>query len=792
MQNSTELIASPSTLAGHYSGVLPRKEMTVQDLWGILSRRRRVIVSVLSLALLIAALLYATATRMYKASAQVEVQKETADTLSLDSKAGTESATDSLELSTNLQTEAQILQSESLALNVINSLKIENTPDFQPKFSLIGWALGLFSPGGVSDPMGVSLADAPGRRGHALKIFEKNLKVKPIAGTRLIGIDYFSSDPRTAAAVVNSLITNLNDYNFESQHAPTQQAATWLTKQLFDLRKHSEDLQAKVVEMQRDSGVFTLGQTDSQGREQVYTPVLDRLQQATSHLAEAQSARIMKGALYEVVKNGDPELISGLAGNGTLSGASSGVSGSLSLLQGLRSQESQAQAQMNELSAKFGPGYSKLGEIQASLSSIHKAILDEAGRIAARVKNDYAVSQQIEDNDRAVFLQEKNQAESLNSKAIEYEIARQEAVQSRNLYENLLQRLKEADLVAGLHSSNITVVDPARAPSRPAKPNILIYAAAGIVGGFLLAICTAVFRDATDSRIQDFSEVEVLGNATPIGFLPHHAAQAGWKRLPSSRKQTSSLNASSSSDSLSEAVGAKFTVAAAEPHAAYTEALRALRTSLMRSGRGAPPPQVILITSSIPGEGKSMLSLNLAIVYAQSRKKVLLVDGDLRTPVLHQHLGLSSTKGLSSLLMPRDSDTDPLQPVRLSLEGAISLDVIPAGSVTTYPAELLDSDEMEEMIGIWRNQYDYIFIDGAPLLPVTDSALLSRYADFTLVVARQNMTDRRSLERTTQILRSQGLRNTGIVLNGVKAGGGAQHRYYGYKHTGYYGRESHA
>jgi hypothetical protein len=253
-------------------------------------------------------------------------------------------------------------------------------------------------------------------------------------------------------------------------------------------------LQAKVIDLQRDSGVFSFGQTDAQGHEQVFTPALDRLQQATSQLEQAQSARIMKGALYQVVKDGDPELISGLAGNGMLTGASAGVTGSLTLLQNLRSEEAQTQATLNQLSAKFGPGYPKLAELQSNLESTQKSIRAEAARVAARVKNDYAVAQQIEDKDRAVFLQEKSQAEGLNDKAVEYELARQEATQSRILYENLVSRMKEADLVAGMRSSNITLVDAARISAKPAKPNILIYAAASIAGVFLeyAARCSAM------------------------------------------------------------------------------------------------------------------------------------------------------------------------------------------------------------------------------------------------------------------------------------------------------------
>ena len=321
----------------------------------------------------------------------------------------------------------------------------------------------------------------------------------------MIEISYLNPDPKVAAQVVNSLVQGLMEYNFETRHNATQAVSGWLSSQLADLRKQSEDLQAKVVGLQHDSGVFSLGQVDNQGREQVYTPILDRLQQSTAQVAQAQSARIMKGALYEAVKSGDAELISGLTGNGMMAGASPGVANAMNLIQNLRQQEAAAQAQVDTMSAKFGPGYPKLAEANASLAGIQKSIKEESARIATRAKNDFKIAESVETNARAEFNDEKQQADSLNSKAIEYEMTRQEAQQSRTLYQNLLGKLKEADVLAGLRSSNITLVDPARPTSRPAKPNVLLFLAASLMGGLLIGVCGALVRDSTDTKIQDLA-----------------------------------------------------------------------------------------------------------------------------------------------------------------------------------------------------------------------------------------------------------------------------------------------
>jgi polysaccharide biosynthesis transport protein len=782
MPFKNDLMLNPGIISATPAPVAARHEMTIQDLWKVLSRRQWIVLGSLLFCIAAGGIMFATATRFYKGTAQIQVQKETADALSMDNMLGPESQSDAVDSNITLQTQAQILQSDSLALQVVRELNLEKSPDFRSTFNPIGWVMGLFAPAGIPDPKNVPLEEAPGRRAQVVKIFESRLKVTPVSGTRLITVEYLSTDPRTAAAVVNQLVQDLSDYNFQIRHNATREASGWLAKQLDDLRKQSEDLQAKVVALQRDAGVFSTGQADAQGRDQAFTPALDRLQQATTQLEQAQSARIMKGALYQVVKDGDPELISGLAGNGMLSGASSSVAGSLTLLQSLRGEEAQTQAKLNELSAKFGPGYPKLAELQSSLESTQKSIHAEANRIAGRVRNDYQIAEQIEDKDRAVYLDEKNQAESLNDKAVGYQVARQEATQSRTLYENLVGRMKEADLVAGLRSSNITLVDPARVPARPAKPNVLIYAAGSIVGGLFLGVCGALFRDSTDNRIQELGEVEMLFAEAPIGLLPYHKTRKALKRGVEVSGSLLSPSTLRSPDSM---------VAASEPRAPYTEALRVLCTTLMQGGKGAGGPKVILVTSSVPGEGKSMLSANLAAVYVQRRKKVLLVDGDLRTPVLHRRLNLDSSQGLSSLLTS-DNVHDVTQLPVVPLEELPGLHVMPAGPLPDYPAELLASDEMAEAVRVWRQEYDYVIIDGAPILPVTDSALLSRYADFTVVVARHNVTDRRSLERTCQVLRSQGVRQMGLLLNGVKVSSGDHYRYYGYKQLSYTGKDLYA
>jgi len=222
-----------------------------------------------------------------------------------------------------------------------------------------------------------------------------------------------------------------------------------------------------------------------------------------------------------------------------------------------------------------------------------------------------------------------------------------------------------------------------------------------------------------------------------------------------------------------------------EPRSAYVEALRALRTSLLLS-RTRKPPKVVLITSSIPGEGKSMLGANFATILADQNKKVLLVDADLRHPSLQAAINTENRPGLSYLLAWKVVEETRIDFVKAALSvilpvsGVSQLFVVQAGRTPENPAELLASDLMCQAINIWRSHFDCIVIDGSPVLPVTDSVILSGMADFTLLIARYKVVEQQALLRAYGILQSQaGHNNVGIVLNAMQNMAGAYYPAYG-------------
>lgn len=743
---------------------VPEKDPTLRDLLRIFDRRRRPVIGTAVAIFLLAVLACIFMTRRYTASSVIQIQKSSSDSLGLDSLMGSASggASDALSVNIDLQTQADILQSETLALKVIKDLNLEQNDDFKPHFNPIGWVLGLLSPRGAADPPNAALENSPARRRRVLSVFQTNLKVKVTAGTRLLEVDFTNRNPKVAADVVNHLVQALIDYTFQTKFNATNEVSQWLESQLGDLRKQSEDLQAKVVALQQGGGIFGVGGTDPQGKPVIYSPILDRLQQSTAQLSQAEMNRILKGSIYETVRTGNAELISQLSGTSMGSASSPGVTNSLTLIQNLRTQEATLKSQIEQDASQFGYAYPKLIQERAALKGVEESEHEEIARIAERAKNDYEIALKAAEGARATYEKDRSAAEKLNNKSIEYAIVSKEADQSQDLYQDLLKRLKEAGILEGLHSSNITVVDRASPPSKPSKPTVPLYLALGAGAGLFFGACAALLVEAVDNKIQGTEEIEAL-RLPLLGIVPQIQLDKGRYLQP---------------------------IMLDSGYSAFSEAIRGLRSTLLIS-RSRRAPQVLLITSASPGEGKSTLALNLAASLAQFDKRVLLVEADMRRPVLMQRLGLQGKGGLSVLLADSHADID-----YKTLAQYPNLYILPAGPTPPYPAELLGSQSMQTRIDAWRKDFDFIVIDSPPVLPVSDSQLLEGLADATVLVARTGFTPRVALERAYNLLRMHAkdteTPGIGVVLNYISLHSAAYYGYYGYyggKKYGYQNEE---
>ncbi len=743
-------------------------EMSLGALATALKRRGAIFLYVLIGFVAIVTLYCLVATRRYQATGQIQIQKDSAGAFGLESSVmgdAADSASDALDYNITLQTEANILNSDSLALRVIQDLHLETTKDFYlPSKAGNGSTIPswLFFWKKPVEPLSVPLEHAPNRRYVVLKIFASHLKVEPVTGTRLIDVSYASPDPQLAADVVNHLIGALMDYTFQARFTATAQASSWLTAQLDDLRKQTEGLQAKAITLQRDTGMF--------GDDESHNVVLTRLESLNEALAAAESNRLMKEAVYRVANSGDPELISGLSGNSGI-GAVASMANSLGLIQSLRAQEATAKAELDENRIRYGAEYPRVAELQAQLNGIEKSIQDEVHRIGERARTDYEIAARAETSARGAFEQQKKVVNDLNDKAIAYGLAKQEADGSREVYEGLLAKLKQAGVLEGLRSTNITVVNPARVPppNRPKSPNVLLYYAMAIAAGVVVGAGAALVRDLTDTRVRSLEELEQLTGAPLLGLIPEIERRKGSSRNQRAREFIPANFPNT---------GHKLRIATLSYlDSPFAESLRSLRTSLMLS-RSSNAPQVLLVTSSNAGEGKSTVSLNLATVLAQQGVRVLLVDADLRRPVLHERMSIDVQEGLSAAL-----SNDAIDPEPSSVEHIPNLYVLCGGPVPPFPAELLGSHRMRTLLMRWRSEYDFVVMDGPPALPVTDAIVLEQLCDAVLLVARHGMTQKKVIHRSYRTLTRQLPKHVvlGTVLNAVPSRSSDFYEYYGYR-----------
>jgi capsular exopolysaccharide synthesis family protein len=723
----------------------------------IFDRRRHIVVGTTIFFFLLAVCVCVVSTRTYQATGVIQLEKSTADSLNLDSLMGAAGggAGDSMSANIDLQTKADILKSDTLALKVINELDLEKNKDFKGSFSPIGWVLGLVAVKGPPDPVGRPLSETPGRRARALGVFSSQLKVKVNPGTRLITVQYTNRDPKVAAAVVNSLVQALIDFGFQTKYAATNQVSEWLEGQLGDLRKQSEDLESRVVGMQKQTGLFGVGGTDLQGKPVVFSPALDRLQASTTQLTQAQLNRLLKASVYQVAKTGSPELISQLAGTSMSGSGSQGVVNSLSLIETLRAQEASTQAQVAQDSAVYGSAYPKLVQEKASLKRIQQSLQEEIARMAARAKTDYEVADKTEAGARKAYDADRAAADALNDRTIEYTLVAKEADQSQALYQDLLRKLKEAGILEGLRSSNLTIVDPGSPPSRPSSPNIRLDLMLGLCLGLLFGAGGAILVDAIDNKVLGVEEIEAMGMPL-IGLVTQESGQLYHGSVMLSKGYSS-----------------------------FSEGIRVIRSAILMS-RSGEPPKVMLVTSASQGEGKSTLAINIAASLAQFEKKVLLLEMDLRRPVLRNRLNLRKAGGMSLLLANTEPETD--------IEGVPdvpNLYCIPAGPKPPYPTELLGTARMQSLLNQWRSEFDYIVMDCPPCLPVSDVQVLEPLADATILIARSGLTPRVGLKRAYALLlpfvKDPERPNMGVVLNGVSVHSASYYGYYGYYGNKKYG-----
>jgi len=675
---------------------------------------------------------------VYSASAKIEIDREDTSILPFQ---GADSYDFMMDLDNYIETQSRILTSETLAFQTIQTIRnmsLSANPDF-------------FSAGSSDALAAVSLKNQ--KLPPEVGAFLGSLTVRRIPNTRLMEVGFESTDPQMAARTLNAHLENFIEQNYNSRHLESKKASGWLEEELDTLSvkvRRSEDAR---IEYERNNQIWTVD--DKSDRGNVTT---QRLVDLNKELTDAQSDSLKRQALYEFAKAGDLDAVPQLRDN--------------AVLQDMQRKSADLSVAYTDAVNQYGPNFPKVQRLQAQKKDLEEQMMRERKGIIAQLESEYREAKQHEDLLSRALDEQKAEVNAMSEKMIQYNVLKREAEANKTLYDSLQTKLKEAQISSSLKSSNIRIIDPAMVPSTPSRPakarNIALAFLVGLVGGIGLAL----LREYLDNTVKTPDDIETLSRLPSLAVVPAFFGEGS-----TSPKRSGLFKNGASSNGHEKRIEL---VAQHLPKSQMSEAFRALRTALLLS-RPDHPPQVILVTSALPREGKTTAAANLAVTLAQLGDKTVLVDADLRKPGIGRLLNLGTGKyaGLSSYL----AGVSTLDLVTVPHPSIPNLAAIPTGPLPPNPADLLSSHKLTEAIAELRKKFKFVVIDSPPIMAATDAVILSVQADGVLLVVRSGETPKEAFTRTRDLLVSVNCHLLGVVLNAVDSS--APDYYYSYRYYPY-------
>lgn len=691
-----------SQIESPFSGVGEGRQPSIITAYLRVLLRNRTLIAICGLSGLIAALLISLSMRAeYEATARIDVELESTNPLMAN-----QSALESSQISTKLETQLSILQSDAVAKTVIDQLRLGANCHFSKVL--------------CSSPVLPFRELTPETRANLLRLYHKGLHAELVPKTQLLEVRFRSTDSRLAADIVNAISDADIHQNFQQRLDGVERASTWLKGQLEDVKKQAETAQEKFVAYEQKVGIVSVDGS--------HNVALNRVDELNRQLSTIQAERIVKEGQYRVAVSGNPELIAAVVPE--------------SVIHTLRKQQADLNMQYAELSAKYDDQYPKIVQLRSESKDLQGAIDQEIRNIRERIQQEYMASKSSEQMLEGALEKQKMDALRVDASAVQYALLQRDVQTSRDLYESLVRKLKEAGIDQGLRSSDLRVIDEAEIPVTPVRPRIPVNLTLGLLSGLLAGVAAGFVRESSDDSIRTPDDVEnecFLPALAIVPRLTRMEPKRGAPELP--------------------AVSVTLPVTLQEPESLAAEAYRTFRTALLSSEESSP--RVICFVSGRGREGKSTSAVNTAVVLAQQGSRVLLVDADMRCPTIHSHFQLPLESGLSECLGEGRVPT----PIRIP---DTTLFVLRAGLRPPYISELLSSMRMKHLLRVWRNEYDFVIIDTPPVLAFTDGVIMAGLADATVLVVRSTTTNKQALAYVRQRLERANASVCGVLLNDVR------------------------
>ena len=695
-----------------------KEDLGLRDYLAILNKRRVSVAVIFVLFVLAVAAVTFTMTPVYKATAQVYIGQP-----NLQFNIQNQQMENQVDMAVYLQTQVNIIKSEAIAKKVIENLRLDGPQQSRTPFFL----LRLLGRGNTER--------APSME-HAIKAFESHLIVETVKGSNLVNVSYESRNPELAAQAANQTVQAFIDQDIDMRTAPARSYMAWLNGELDKIKNQMNESSDSLENFKRSESIV--------GGDHGSNVTLTALNDLNAKVLSAEAKRYQAEIKYQQVM----KLSSVPGGLMSLPDVLNNK-----LIQDLQTQETSISKEMAEKSKKYGDKHPVMIRLENEMKQIKKQVNDEVNLIADGIKNNYDEARREEQSLRRAFNRQKAEAMSYDRSSAEYELKKEDVEGAKAIYQQVLKRAQESNIMGTINVSNVQLIDKATPPKFPSKPKKALNILLGIVLGLFTGAGFALISEHMDNTYTSPEELEENLGVPMLGVVPKSPQQ---------------------DDKRPENIAA-----VTDPISPMAESFRTIRSNILLSRRNHSP-RVIQVCSAMHGEGKSTVSINLASIMAAAGEKILLIDGDMRRPRLHKAFEVPNTRGLSSLITKKAELPDVLRRTKIQ-----NLSFIPSGPLYSNPGEMLGSTAMFNLMAGLREQFDRVLIDCPPYLGIADASLLTPLSDGVVLVVRSGKTIKDAVLKIKKNMDTIEAEILGVVLNDMAIR--SVDYYYHYNYSDYIG-----
>ncbi|MDQ3133033.1 MAG: polysaccharide biosynthesis tyrosine autokinase, partial [Acidobacteriota bacterium] len=595
--------------------------------------------------------------------------------------------------------------------------------------------------------------------------------------TRLIEVSFRHTEPELAAFVVNGIIETFSKSNQQKRTGTSSKTSDFLDERIAGLQSEIKSGELRLLKLKEEAGIIN---TDGE-----QTLVVDRLSGLNKNLLEAENQRKNAEANYNTVKN-SPEKIKSLSEELSARYITEQESAIRGLVNDTQKQIAGLKATRERLRQEYQDAAFEVQEVDVQIKSLEEsidkaqqknkdALEDYRGRAVKtsldNLQTKYLTAKQQEDKIRASYNEQLNQAQGQGQSGVIIKLLEQDIETKRGFLENLTKQQSTNDIVAQGTDNNISVAEIALPPETAVSPRRLTTVMAALFLSTLFGMGLALFLEYLDDTIRTTEEIESYLHLPALAAIPMIDSMPKRKLLLVGGKENADDNPTSE------------LLIHTDSRSGLAEAYRQLRTSILLSTAGHAPKS-LLITSSLPAEGKTTTATNTAISLAQTGAKVLIIDADMRRPRLHSVFNISNGAGLSTILSSESTEREMLDIIQY--DDLAKLHLLPSGPIPPNPAELIGSEQMANFLKTMGNNFTHVVVDSPPIASFTDGVLIASMVDGVILVVHAGKSSRQVIRRSRQLLQDVGAKIFGVVLNNVNLK--SQDNYYYYQ--SYYHRDN--